>query len=128
MSLPFDTSLEGKKIFLRVGATDFRRGVRGMVSLVVGAMNMSMDEQSMFVFCSTNRKQMRIVYCEGAGCWMLVQVHPVWLLLLAHGQELCGTDDGGTAEGFAVGPRSAGTAQGARPGDPDGPAHLRKIM
>ena len=71
MSLPFDTSLEGKKIFLRVGATDFRRGVRGMVSLVVGAMNMSMDEQSMFVFCSTNRKQMRIVYCEGAGCWML---------------------------------------------------------
>ena len=42
-----------------------------MVSLVVGAMNMELDEQSMFVFCSTNRKQIRIVYCEGAGCWML---------------------------------------------------------
>ena len=71
MKLPFDTSIEGKKIFLRFGATDFRRGVRGMVSLVVGAMNMELDEQSMFVFCSTNRKQIRIVYCEGAGCWML---------------------------------------------------------
>ena len=70
MSLPFDTSLEGKKIYIRVGATDFRRGVRGMVSLVVGAMNMSMDEQSIFVFCSTNRKQMRIVYIEGDRCWM----------------------------------------------------------
>lgn len=71
MGLPFDTALEGKKVFLRVGATDFRRGIRGMVSLVVGAMNLSMDEQSIFVFCSTNRKQIRIVYCEGAGCWML---------------------------------------------------------
>jgi len=66
MALPFDTSLEGKRIFLRVGPTDFRRGVRGMVSLVVGAMNMSMDGQSMFVFCSTSKKQIRIVYCEGA--------------------------------------------------------------
>ncbi len=71
MKLPFDTGIERKKIFLRFGATDFRRGVRGMVSLVVGAMNMELDEQSMFVFCSTNRKQIRIVYCEGAGCWML---------------------------------------------------------
>ncbi|MGB4406464.1 MAG: IS66 family insertion sequence element accessory protein TnpB [Sphaerochaeta sp.] len=73
MSLPFDTSLEGKKIFLRVGATDFRRGIRGMVSLVVGAMDLKMDEQSLFVFCSTSRKQIRIVYCEGAGCWMLAR-------------------------------------------------------
>lgn len=71
MKLPFDTGIEGKKIFLRFGATDFRRGVRGMVSLVVGAMNMKLDEQSLFVFCSTSRKQIRIVYCEGAGCWML---------------------------------------------------------
>lgn len=71
MGLPFDTTLEGKKVFLRLGPTDFRRGIRGMVSLVVGAMDLKMDEQSMFVFCSTSRKQIRIVYCEGAGCWML---------------------------------------------------------
>jgi transposase len=71
MGMPFDTSLEGKRILLRVGATDFRRGVRGMVSLVVGAMDMKMDEQSVFAFCSTSRKQIRIVYCQGAGVWML---------------------------------------------------------
>lgn len=73
MGLPFDMSLEGKKIFLRVGPTDFRRGIRGMVSLVVGAMDLRMDEQSLFVFCSTSRKQIRIVYCEGAGCWLLAR-------------------------------------------------------
>ena len=71
MALPFDTGLEGKKIFLRIGPTDFRRGVRGMVSLVVGAMDMRMDELSLFVFCSTSKRQIRIVYCEGSGCWML---------------------------------------------------------
>ncbi len=70
MSLPFDTSLEGKKIFLRVGSTDFRRGVRGMISLVLGAMNHLLDEQSIFLFCSTSRKQIRIVYSDEAGCWM----------------------------------------------------------
>ncbi len=74
MGLPFDTSLEGKKIFLRAGSTDFRRGVRGMISLVLGAMNMPLDEQSIFVFCSTSRKQIRIVYSEGAGCWMCTRV------------------------------------------------------
>ena len=73
MALPFDTALDGKKVFLRVGATDFRRGIRGMVSLVVGAMDLQMDGQSLFVFCSTSRKQIRIVYCEGAGCWMLAR-------------------------------------------------------
>ena len=73
MALPFDTALDGKKVFLRVGATDFRRGIRGMVSLVIGAMDLQMDEQSLFVFCSTSRKQIRIVYCEGAGCWMLAR-------------------------------------------------------
>ena len=73
MALPFDTGLEGKKIFLRVGSTDFRRGIRGRVSLVVGTMSMGTDRQSMLVFCSTNRKQIRIVYCKGAGCWMLTR-------------------------------------------------------
>jgi len=74
MGLPFDTSLEGKKIFLRVGSTDFRRGVRGMISLVLGSMNLPLDEESIFVFCSTSRKQIRIVYAEGAGCWMCTRV------------------------------------------------------
>ncbi len=74
MGLPFDISLEGKKIFLRVGSTDFRRGVRGMISLVLGSMNLPLDEQSIFAFCSTSRKQIRIVYSDGAGCWMCTRV------------------------------------------------------
>jgi transposase len=74
MGLPFDTSLEGKKIFLQVGSTDFRRGVRGMISVVLGSMNLPLDELSIFVFCSTSRKQIRIIYSEGAGCWMCTRV------------------------------------------------------
>jgi len=74
MALPFDKKLTGKKVFLRVGPSDFRRGIRGMVSLVVGAMDRTMDEQSLFIFCATSRKQIRIVYCEGAGIWMCTRV------------------------------------------------------
>ncbi len=74
MNLPFEMKLTGKKVFLRVGASDFRRGIRGMVSLVVGPMDLKMDEDSLFVFCSTSKKQIRIVYCDGAGCWMLNRV------------------------------------------------------
>jgi hypothetical protein len=74
MGIPFDTSWEGKKIFLRVGSTDFRRGVRGMISLVLGSMKLPLDEESIFVFCSTSRKQVRIVYSDGAGCWMCTRV------------------------------------------------------
>jgi transposase len=70
MALPFEMDLTDKKVFLRIGASDFRRGIRGMVSLVVGAMDLKMDEKSLFVFCSTSKKQIRIVYTEGAGIWM----------------------------------------------------------
>jgi len=74
MALPFEMDLTDKKVFLKVGASDFRRGIRGMVSLVVGAMDLKMDEKSLFVFCSTSKKQIRIVYAEGAGIWMCTRI------------------------------------------------------
>jgi len=74
MALPFEMDLTDKKVFLKVGASDFRRGIRGMVSLVVGAMDLKMDEKSLFVFCSTSKKQIRIVYTEGAGIWMCTRI------------------------------------------------------
>ena len=74
MALPFEMDIKDKKVFLRIGASDFRRGIRGMVSLVVGAMDLKMDEKSLFVFCSTSKKQIRIVYTEGAGIWMCTRM------------------------------------------------------
>ena len=74
MSLPFEMKLTGKKMFLRVGVSVYRRSIRGMVSLVVGAIDLKMDEESLFVLCSTSKKQIRVFYFEGSGCWMLTRV------------------------------------------------------
>jgi len=74
MALPFEIDLTDKRVFLRIGSSDFRRGIRGMVSLVVGAMDLKMDEKSLFIFCSTSRKQIRIVYSDGAGIWMCSRI------------------------------------------------------
>lgn len=70
MSLPFNKDLRGIKVYLRPNSTDFRKGVIKTVSLIVGRMQIPMDEKSLFVFCSTSRKQIRIVYKEQASIWM----------------------------------------------------------
>jgi len=74
MSLPFDKDLRGIKVYLRPNATDFRKGIAKTVSLIVGRMQIPMDEKSLFIFCSTNRKQIRILYKEKAGIWMCQKV------------------------------------------------------
>ncbi|MDP0488978.1 MAG: IS66 family insertion sequence element accessory protein TnpB, partial [Pleomorphochaeta sp.] len=71
MALPFDKDLAGKKVYLKVGATDFRRGIKGLISLVEGSLKIQMDEKSMFIFCSRNQKQIKIIYIEGAGAYMI---------------------------------------------------------
>jgi hypothetical protein len=74
MSLPFNKDLRGIKIYLRPNATDFRKGIATTVSLILGRMQIPMDEKSLFVFCSTSRKQIRIVYKENASIWMCTKL------------------------------------------------------
>lgn len=57
MALPFDKDLAGIKVYLKVGATDFRRGIKGLISLVEGSLKIQMDEKSIFVFCSKNQSK-----------------------------------------------------------------------
>ena len=71
MALPFDKDLTGIKVYIKVGATDFRRGIKGLISLVEGSLKISMDEKSIFAFCSKNQKQIKIIYIEGAGAYLI---------------------------------------------------------
>jgi transposase len=71
MALPFDKDLVGIKVYLKVGATDFRRGIKGLISLVEGSLKIQMDEKSIFVFCSKNKKQIKMIYIEGAGAFLI---------------------------------------------------------
>ncbi len=38
MALQFDKDLTGKKVYLKTGTTDFRRGIKGLISLVEGSL------------------------------------------------------------------------------------------
>jgi hypothetical protein len=71
MALPFDKDLAGIKVYLKVGATDFRRGIKGLISLVEGFLKIQMDENSIFVFCSKNKKQIKMINIEGAGAFLI---------------------------------------------------------
>lgn len=71
MSLPFDKDLTGFKVYLRPGKTNFRLGLSGLLSLILGTMTDKMDEKSLYVFCSSSKKQLRIIYKDGQGAWLL---------------------------------------------------------
>lgn len=71
MPLPFDKDLTNIKIYIKTGSTDFRRGISSLISFVEGSLKISMDDKSLFVFCSKNRKQIKIIYVEGAGAFLI---------------------------------------------------------
>jgi transposase len=73
MALPFDKDLSDVKVYLKVGPTDFRRGIKGLISLVEGSMKIQMDDKSLFAFCSKNKKQIKIIYIEGAGAYLILR-------------------------------------------------------
>jgi transposase len=71
MPLPFDKNIKGYSVYLRVGATDFRRGIKGLISLVEGALNIRMNEKTLFVFCARSKKSIKILYVEDAGIYLI---------------------------------------------------------
>jgi transposase len=71
MAIPFDKNINGYSIYLRIGPTDFRRGIKGLISLVEGSLNIRMDEKTLFVFCARSKKSIKILYIEDAGVYLI---------------------------------------------------------
>lgn len=70
-NLPFDKDLTDVKIFIKPGFTDFRIGLRGLASMTNSILKEQPDEKSLFCFCSTRKKQVKILYHQGNGWWLL---------------------------------------------------------
>lgn len=71
MAIPFDKNINGYSIYLRIGPTDFRRGIKGLISLVEGSLNIRMDEKTLLVFCARSKKSIKILYIEDAGVYLI---------------------------------------------------------
>jgi hypothetical protein len=71
MALPFEKNLKHIKIYLRLGSTSFNLGIPGLISLIENGMGIHMDDQSIFCFCSKSKKQIKIIYKENAGYFLI---------------------------------------------------------
>jgi len=62
-----------KKIFIITGYTDFRVGI-DMLSAKAASINQEeFFNGALFVYCSKSRKQIRMVFWEGCGVWLLTR-------------------------------------------------------
>lgn len=66
-------ALSNKKIFIITGNIDFRVGI-DMLSANAASINQEeFFNGALFVYCSKSRKQIRMVFWEGCGVWLLTR-------------------------------------------------------
>ena len=63
-----------KRVILRAGKTDLRRGIDGLKSIIQLAYGMDpMEEGTLFLFCGTRRDRIRGLLYEGDGFLLLTK-------------------------------------------------------
>ena len=58
------------RIFIRPGVTDFRKQINGLISIAQYQMNKNPLNGDLFVFCSRDRKKLKVVYWDKNGFCM----------------------------------------------------------
>jgi len=66
-------SLSDRRIFIKCGSQDFRCGVDALAQKAIIMNTKGFLEGSVFAFCSRSRKQIRIVFLEGCGYYMITR-------------------------------------------------------
>jgi len=69
----FLQSLSNRKIFIHTGFFDFRCGIDTLVMESAAANTDEYYNGSVFVYCAKSRTQIRLVFWEGCGNWMLTR-------------------------------------------------------
>jgi hypothetical protein len=67
----FLRTLSERKIFINLGSYDFRCGIDALVAVSTATNAHEFSRGSLFVYCSKARNQIRIVFWEGCGTWMI---------------------------------------------------------
>jgi len=61
---------EGKRVYLACGATDLRKSIDALSSLVQDSFKLDPYSDTMFVFCNRSRDIIKILEWDGDGFWL----------------------------------------------------------
>jgi transposase len=64
-------SLQGKRVYLACGATDFRKQINGLAAIVEQSFYLDPFEEAAFVFCNRAHNRIKILFWDGDGFWLL---------------------------------------------------------
>lgn len=63
-------NMDGKRVYLACGATDMRKSIDGLCTIVSGSFNLDPFAEALFVFCNRNRDRVKILEWDGDGFWL----------------------------------------------------------
>ena len=63
-------NLEEARIYVRPGATDLRKGVSGLCSIIGNEMNLDALCGSAFLFCNKTHKLLKVIFWDRTGFWL----------------------------------------------------------
>jgi len=63
-------NFSGKACYLACGATDMRKSINGLASIVEGSFRLNPFSGTLYVFCNRNRDRLKILEWDGDGFWL----------------------------------------------------------
>ena len=62
--------LDGKRVFLACGATDMRKSINGLSTIVEYCLKLDPYDGALFVFCNRNRDRIKVLEFDSDGFWL----------------------------------------------------------
>jgi transposase len=57
-------------VYLALGATDLRKSIDGLATIVLESFNLDPFSRALFVFCNRKKDKIKILYFEHSGFWL----------------------------------------------------------
>ena len=61
---------EFEKVFIRPGFVDGRKGLNSLLAIIVNEMQLQPCDSAIFMFCTKNKKSLRLVYWQRNAFWL----------------------------------------------------------
>jgi len=58
------------RVFVVTGATDMRKGFKGLYGIVASRLGMDSTSGHLFVFCNATRTRIKVLTWDGSGLWL----------------------------------------------------------